>query len=102
MAIPSISVYKMPIESELPKIKVNWTPDPKRAVLLIHDMQEYFLDAYSDKESPKVELISNIKMIREKCKELGIPVVYTAQPGGQTLEQRGLLQDFWGDGIPAE
>lgn len=80
---------------------MNWTPDPKRAVLLIHDMQEYFLDAYSDKESPKVELISNIKVIREKCKELGIPVVYTAQPGGQTLEQRGLLQDFWGDGIPA-
>ncbi|HDR7276897.1 TPA: isochorismatase [Bacillus paranthracis] len=102
MAIPSISVYKMPVESELPKNKVNWTPDPKRAVLLIHDMQEYFLDAYSDKESPKVELISNIKVIREKCKELGIPVVYTAQPGGQTLEQRGLLQDFWGDGIPAE
>ncbi|CAM3928290.1 isochorismatase family protein [Bacillus cereus] len=101
MAIPSISVYKMPVESELPKNKVNWTPNPKRAVLLIHDMQEYFLDAYSDKESPKVELISNIKVIREKCKELGIPVVYTAQPGGQTLEQRGLLQDFWGDGIPA-
>ena len=74
---------------------MDWKPDPKRAVLLIHDMQEYFLDAYSDKESPKVELISNIKMIREKCKELGIPVVYTAQPGGQTLEQRGLLQDFW-------
>lgn len=101
MAIPSISVYKMPVESELPKNKVNWTPNPKRAVLLIHDMQEYFLDAYSDKESPKVELISNIKVIREKCKQLGIPVVYTAQPGGQTLEQRGLLQDFWGDGIPA-
>lgn len=75
---------------------MDWKPDPKRAVLLIHDMQEYFLDAYSDKESPKVELISNIKVIREKCKELGIPVVYTAQPGGQTLEQRGLLQDFWG------
>ena len=47
---------------------MNWTPDPKRAVLLIHDMQEYFLDAYSDKESPKVELISNIKMIRENVR----------------------------------
>ena len=49
---------------------MNWTPDPKRAVLLIHDMQEYFLDAYSDKESPKVELISNIKMIRENVRNL--------------------------------
>ncbi len=44
MAIPSISVYKMPVESELPKNKVNWTPDPKFGSL-IHDMQEYFLDA---------------------------------------------------------
>ncbi len=78
MVIPSISVYKTPMEPELPKNKVNWTPYLKRAVLLIHDMQEYFLDAYSDKKSPKVELISNIKVIRERCKELGIPVVYIA------------------------
>lgn len=49
---------------------MDWKPDPKRAVLLIHDMQEYFLDAYSDKESPKVELISNIKMIRENVRNL--------------------------------
>ncbi|KFM98946.1 isochorismatase family protein [Bacillus clarus] len=101
MAIPAIPVYKMPIESDLPTNRVTWKPDPKRAVFLIHDMQEYFLDAYSNEESPKVELISNIKLIRETCKELGVPVIYTAQPGGQTLEQRGLLQDFWGDGIPA-
>ena len=77
---------------------MNWTPDPKRAVLLIHDMQEYFLDVYSDKESPKVELISNIKMIRENVNNL---VYQLFIQRGQTLEQRGLLQDFWGDGIPA-
>ncbi|WP_459503143.1 isochorismatase family protein [Bacillus sp. C1] len=100
MAIPAISVYKMPLESDLPSNKVTWKPDPKRAVLLIHDMQEYFLDAYQAEESPRVELISNMQLIRKTCKELGIPVVYTAQPGGQTLEQRGLLQDFWGSGIP--
>ncbi|MDZ5608968.1 isochorismatase [Bacillus pseudomycoides] len=100
MAIPAISVYPMPLESDLPNNKVTWKPDPKRAVLLIHDMQEYFLDAYNAEESPRVELISNIQSIRNTCKELGIPVVYTAQPGGQTLEQRGLLQDFWGAGIP--
>ncbi|MBJ8031226.1 isochorismatase [Bacillus cereus group sp. N21] len=100
MAIPAISVYPMPLESDLPNNKVTWKPDPKRAVLLIHDMQEYFLDAYHAEESPRVELISNIQSIRKTCKEIGIPVVYTAQPGGQTLEQRGLLQDFWGAGIP--
>ncbi|MCI0766947.1 isochorismatase family protein [Bacillus sp. TL12] len=100
MAIPAISVYPMPLEADLPNNKVTWKPDPKRAVLLIHDMQEYFLDAYHAEESPRVELISNIQSIRKTCKDLGIPVVYTAQPGGQTLEQRGLLQDFWGPGIP--
>ncbi|PEE41402.1 isochorismatase [Bacillus pseudomycoides] len=100
MAIPAISVYPMPLESDLPNNKVTWKPDPKRAVLLIHDMQEYFLDAYHAEESPRVELISNIQSIRKTCKEIGVPVVYTAQPGGQTPEQRGLLQDFWGAGIP--
>ncbi|EEL19882.1 isochorismate hydrolase [Bacillus sp. LEw-kw-24] len=59
MAIPSISVYKTPMESELLKNKVNRTPYLKRVVLLIYDMQEYFLDAYSDKKLLKVELISN-------------------------------------------
>ncbi|WP_243521995.1 isochorismatase [Bacillus pseudomycoides] len=100
MAIPTISVYPMPLDSDLPSNKVTWKPDPKRAVLLVHDMQEYFLDAYRAEESPRVELISNIQLIRKTCKELGVPVVYTAQPGGQTLKQRGLLQDFWGSGIP--
>ncbi|MDA2627087.1 isochorismatase family protein [Bacillus cereus] len=100
MAIPAISTYKMPSESDLPINKVDWIPDPKRAILLIHDMQEYFLDAYQNEESPKMDLISNIQQIKKVCKDLGIPVVYTAQPGGQTLEQRGLLQDFWGSGIP--
>ena len=27
--------------------------------------------------------------------------LFIQRNGGQTLEQRGLLQDFWGDGIPA-
>ncbi|AHD05399.1 isochorismatase [Paenibacillus larvae] len=100
MAIPAISAYSMPSISDLPNNKVTWKADPKRSVLLIHDMQEYFLDAYRTGESPKVELIENIQFLRNQCKQFGIPVIYTAQPGGQTLQQRGLLQDFWGPGIP--
>ncbi|TNJ61567.1 isochorismatase [Paenibacillus hemerocallicola] len=99
MAIPAIKPYPMPGASELPINKVAWTPDPKRAVLLIHDMQQYFLDPFTAGESPVVELIENIRLLYNRCSELGIPVVYTAQPGGQTPEQRALLQDFWGPGI---
>lgn len=99
MAIPAILPYPMPVESELPANKAAWTPDPKRAVLLIHDMQQYFMDAFTAGQSPVVELLANIRMLRTCCAELGIPVVYSAQPGGQTPAQRGLLQDFWGPGM---
>ena len=99
MSLPVIKSYAMPAESELPVNKVAWTPDAKRAVLLIHDMQQYFVDAFTAGESPVVELIDHIGQLRAKCHELGIPVVYSAQPGGQTPEQRGLQLDFWGAGI---
>jgi bifunctional isochorismate lyase/aryl carrier protein len=99
MALPKIQPYAMPVESELPVNKVTWTPDAKRSVLLIHDMQQYFMNAFTAGQSPVVELIDHISQLRSKCHELGIPVVYSAQPGGQTPEQRGLQLDFWGAGI---
>ncbi|MCR8842178.1 isochorismatase family protein [Paenibacillus sp. SC116] len=99
MALPTILPYPMPLENELPMNKVAWTVDPNRTVLLIHDMQQYFIDAFTPDQSPVVELISNIQRLRVFCAEQGIPVVYSAQPGGQRVEQRGLLQDFWGSGI---
>lgn len=99
MALPKILPYPMPGEADLPKNKVAWTADPNRAVLLIHDMQQYFIDAFTPDQSPVVELITHIQKLRSCCAELGIPVIYSAQPGGQAPEQRGLLQDFWGSGI---
>lgn len=99
MALPAILPYPMPAESDLPANKVSWTPDPKRAVLLVHDLQQYFVDAFTASASPVTELIANIRTLLSVCRELGIPVVYSAQPGGQTPKERGLLQDFWGPGI---
>jgi bifunctional isochorismate lyase/aryl carrier protein len=99
MALPSIASYPMPSEADLPRNKVSWTPDPQRSVLLIHDMQCYFLDAFTRGESPVTELLANIQRLRRHCAALGIPVVYSAQPGGQTPEQRGLLMHFWGPGV---
>ncbi|MCP3144861.1 isochorismatase family protein [Pyxidicoccus xibeiensis] len=99
MALPAIAPYPMPGPADLPKNKVSWTPEPRRAALLIHDMQRYFVDVFAAGQSPVTELVANIQRLRQHCRALGIPVVYSAQPGGQTPEQRGLLLDFWGAGI---
>lgn len=101
MALPAIAPYPMPVVADLPRNKVSWTLEPRRAALLIHDMQRYFVDAFTAGQSPVSELVANIQRLREHCAALGIPVVYSAQPGGQTPEQRGLLQDFWGPGVAA-
>lgn len=100
MGLPRITPYPMP--DALPANRVSWTPDPSRAVLLVHDMQNHFVDAFARDAEPIPRLIANINELRVRCADLGVPVVYTAQPGAQTLEQRGLLQDFWGDGVPGE
>ncbi|GAA2213767.1 hypothetical protein GCM10009850_092300 [Nonomuraea monospora] len=100
MPIPQIKPYPMPLET--PANRVEWSPDPRRAVLLVHDMQNYFLRAFTPGRSPLVELMANVLALRERCAGLGIPIVYSAQPGAQSAEQRGLLLDFWGDGIGAD
>ncbi|AKF81791.1 bifunctional isochorismate lyase / aryl carrier protein [Myxococcus fulvus] len=100
MALPAISPYPMPGAADLPKNKVAWKLEPKRAVLLIHDMQHYFVNAFTPNQSPVKELVPNIQRLRQHAHSMVIPVAYSAQPGGQTPEQRGLLLDFWGGGIP--
>lgn len=99
MGLPSIAPYPMPTELDLPDNRVEWALDPKRAALLIHDMQEYFVGAFDRTREPIPALIANIRRLRDAAHAAGIPVIYSAQPPKQSLEQRGLLQDFWGDGI---
>ncbi len=99
MAIPAIQPYQMPTAADMPQNKVSWVPAPNRAVLLIHDMQNYFVDAFTAGASPVTELSANIRRLKDQCVQLGIPVVYTAQPGSQNPADRALLTDFWGPGL---
>ncbi|UOQ84823.1 isochorismatase family protein [Gracilibacillus salinarum] len=99
MGLPTIPSYQMPTTGDLPENRVTWEVDRDRAVLLIHDMQQYFLNAYDQEQSPIPELVNNIEKLKKQCKALGIPVVYTAQPGDQDPKDRALLTDFWGDGL---
>ncbi|QQC89813.1 isochorismatase family protein [Streptomyces alfalfae] len=100
MALPAIAPYPMPSADELPANRVGWKVDPSRAVLLVHDLQNYFLSAYDGKAAPIPQLLSNVRALKETASRIGVPVVHTAQPGGQTPEERGLQQDFWGPGLP--
>jgi bifunctional isochorismate lyase / aryl carrier protein len=99
--LPAIAPYPMPGPAELPANRVAWRPDPRRAVLLVHDMQHYFLGAFTADASPVTELIEHIDQLTDACRRLGVPVVYSAQPGGQNAQERGLQLDMWGQGIGA-
>ncbi|MGK4581617.1 isochorismatase family protein [Kitasatospora sp. HPMI-4] len=97
--IPAIAPYPMPTSGDIPPNTAHWRPDPDRAVLLVHDMQRYFLSPFPQGEAPGTDLVRNATALREHCAGLGIPVAYTAQPGGMTEDERGLLKDFWGPGM---
>ncbi|QIY86000.1 isochorismatase family protein [Aeromonas hydrophila] len=97
MAIPTLNNYAMP--SQWRANKVDWTLDPKRAALLIHDMQEYFTAFYGEHSPLIAALTERLAAVRKQCKALGIPVFYTAQPKDQSSEDRALLNDMWGPGL---
>ncbi|MDJ0382903.1 isochorismatase family protein [Streptomyces sp. G-G2] len=95
--LPPVESYPLPAATELPANTVTWTPDPGRAVLLVHDMQRYFLAALPD--PLRADLVHNASQLRKRAAALDVPVAYTAQPGRMSEEQRGLLKDFWGPGM---
>lgn len=99
MAIPKLTAYALPTATELPTNKVNWAFEPERAALLIHDMQEYFLNFWGENSDMMQQVVANIAKLRAYCKEHYIPVYYTAQPKEQSDEDRALLNDMWGPGL---
>ncbi len=99
MAIPKIASYDLPTHTEFPTNRTKWQIDPSKAVLLIHDMQEYFVGYYELNAAPMADILTNIQALKKQAKAVGIPVVYTAQPANQDPKDRALLTDFWGPGL---
>ncbi|WP_431478721.1 isochorismatase family protein [Massilia eburnea] len=99
MSIPVISSYPMPQPEGLPANKVAWQLEARRAVLLVHDMQDYFLRFYGEDSELRTKLVANIAALCAWARACGVPVVYTAQPVKQSAEERALLNDMWGPGL---
>lgn len=102
MTIPRITSYCLTQSLQCFTNKVNWAINPRRAVLLVHDMQNYFVDFYCREQEPVPSLVQNIQTLTALCRRQNIPVVYTAQPPNQTPRDRALLTDFWGTGLTDE
>ena len=102
MGIPGITPYDMPEADQLPANRVRWQVDPSRAALLIHDMQRYFVDFFPAGHQPVISLVHNAAALRRAADLAGMPVLYTAQPGGMSPADRGLLADVWGPGMSTD
>lgn len=99
MSIPQLNDYALPTSAQLPVNKISWSFDCQHAALLIHDMQNYFLNFWKTDSTMITQVIDNIVQIKEACRSHNIPVFYTAQPSKQSDIERGLLNDMWGPGL---
>ncbi|MDE1480460.1 isochorismatase family protein [Xenorhabdus bovienii] len=100
MGIPKIESYTLKSPEFNVISRVKWKHDNNRSILLLHDMQAYFLDFfYSDLRQ---ELISHCKNLITYARKNNIPIVYTAQRGNMTKKERGLLYDIWGQGMSSK
>lgn len=97
VAIPSIASYAIPEPTA--ERRVDWEINPDSSAVLVHDMQNYFIRAYDEKMEPISTAIESMKTIVESARANDVPVIYSVQPGDQHPYRRGLLREFWGDGM---
>jgi bifunctional isochorismate lyase / aryl carrier protein len=102
MTIPKQIDYTLASLTLAPPNAVDWSPEPTRGALLIHDMQDYFLRCYPVGGQLRDTLLAHIQELRAACAARGVPVFYSAQPPVTDRRERGLLFDVWGPGLGAQ
>lgn len=99
MTLPTTIRYPLPEPGSWPEARAKWTPQPERAALLVHDLQHYFLESFEPGAAPVAPMLRNVRRLCALARSAGVPVLFSAQPGEQSLAERGLLWDLWGPGI---
>lgn len=78
--------------------KVRWGLDAADVVLLVHDMQNFWLRFFRD----AAPLVQRVRRLREACAARGVPVIYSAAERPKNLAERGLGLELWGAGLGGE
>lgn len=90
-----IKPYAMPDASCLELNKVNWPLDAKDAVLLVHDMQQYWLDFFVDPQP----VLKAVQSLVQAARAAQVPIVYTRGERPKHQAERALGLDMWGPGL---
>lgn len=101
MSLPPSIDYAAPDLADLPASRADWTLQPGRAAVLVHDLQRYFTRPYAPSCAALHEAIQQTARILHAARGAGVPVYYTAQQGNQDQAARGLQRDLWGPGMQA-
>jgi bifunctional isochorismate lyase / aryl carrier protein len=90
-----IHPYTWPNDGCLALNKVDWPVDAQDAVLLVHDMQQYWLDFFVDAQP----LIDHVGQLVAAARAVSMPVVYTQGERPRHAAERALGLQMWGQGL---
>ncbi len=90
-----IQPYPWPDTQALALNKVHWPVQRDNAVLLVHDMQQYWLDFFVDAQP----LINRVGQLVAAARAAGIPIVYTQGERPRHAAERSLGLEMWGPGL---
>lgn len=92
---PHIPSYALPSNDTLKLNKADWKIDKRKSALLVHDMQNFWVERFIDPGF----VVDAIAQIIELCRKNNIPVIYSVGEKARNLAERGLSLDLWGPGI---
>lgn len=95
LARTRIEPYEFPGPSATEFNKVTWDLNPQRVVLLVHDMQNHWVDLFADRE----KLVTRVAELVGLFRRAQLPVVFCRGERAQSRFERGLALQVWGDGL---
>ncbi len=72
---------------------VRWELDPRRTALLVVDLQRLFVEGYPPISAPTgPTVVEAMDKLSDTCRQLGVPVIYTAHALRPDLANIGVLE----------